>query len=48
MEKIVDFSLCQKCVHKDKKETDEPCFECLSSPTNEDSRTPIKFENKEK
>lgn len=44
-EKIVDYSpWCKKCRHRRKREDEEPCRECLESPTNTDSRQPTKFE----
>ena len=46
-EKIVDFDkYCPTCKHKEvkDKEGEEPCEECLSSPTNLDSHKPVKYE----
>lgn len=46
--KEVDFkTYCAKCKHKDKKEDDTPCDECLEEPVNIHSHKPIKFEEKE-
>ena len=45
-EKIVDFTWCQRCVHWEKKEDEDPCDECLDYPSNEDSRRPTKFKDK--
>lgn len=42
--KIVDFSKCNTCKHKDLADTEDPCYECLSEPARENSRTPIKYE----
>lgn len=43
--KFVDFSYCASCKHKDTKEEDDPCNECLNQPAREDdSRKPIKYE----
>lgn len=47
-EKIVDFTWCKKCIHRLKRENEEPCNECLDYPSNEDSRRPVKFETDEK
>ena len=38
---------CEKCKHKDVKEKDEPCRECLDNPINSYSHKPVKFEVKE-
>ena len=47
--KIVKFNeYCNRCVHKDVKETEDPCNECLNNPSNEDSRSPIYFKEEEK
>lgn len=47
--KEVRFDLyCKKCKHKDKKQTETPCDECLAEPANVNSRKPVKFEEKEK
>ena len=39
---------CQKCKHCNKKEDEEPCYECLNNPVNLYSHKPINFEEKEK
>lgn len=41
-------NFCAKCVHKDNKESEPPCDECLNEPVNEYSHTPVKFIRKEK
>lgn len=42
--KIVEFhAYCDKCLHKDLKEDEEPCDECLSEPVNLYSHKPVKF-----
>lgn len=38
---------CKKCRHKDVKETDEPCDECLNKPLNWNSHRPVMYEEKE-
>ncbi len=44
-EKFVDFyKYCKKCKHKDKKEIEEPCDDCLEMPVNDDSHKPVLFE----
>lgn len=48
-DKIVEFDkYCEKCRFKDKKESDEPCHECLIYPVNENSKKPVNFKEKEK
>ena len=38
---------CHKCKHKDIKETEEPCNECLTNAVNEYSHKPVKFEGED-
>lgn len=38
---------CPTCEHRDKKENEEPCYECLDNPTNLYSHKPVKYEEKE-
>lgn len=45
--KLVEFeNWCPKCKHINVEETEEPCNECLTYPSAEDSHKPIKFEEK--
>ena len=37
---------CKTCVHKDKKEHEEPCDYCLDNPMNSESHKPVKYEEK--
>lgn len=37
---------CHMCVACDKKEDEEPCFECLQNPVNLYSHKPVKFKSK--
>lgn len=37
---------CKKCGHKDVKESESPCYECLNEPVNTDSHKPVKFVEK--
>ena len=47
--KLVEFDkYCVKCKHRKVKQVDEPCNTCLTSPVNEDSHKPVKFEAKDK
>ena len=39
---------CKKCIHKDKKEEEDPCWDCLVTPVNDDSRKPVMFKEAEK
>lgn len=38
---------CETCKHKDKKDNEEPCFECLDNPINLYSHKPVKYEQAE-
>ena len=43
-EHIVDFATwCPKCDFKALNEADDPCNECLTNPTNIDSRIPVNY-----
>lgn len=42
--KLVDFSMCNMCEHKEKKEKDDPCCDCLKESARIYSHTPLKFE----
>lgn len=47
--KEVDFhKYCKKCKHRDKHESEDPCWDCLDQPVNEDSKKPIYFEDRDK
>ena len=37
------FQYCKTCQHKDVKETDDPCNECLTETTNEYSHKPVNY-----
>lgn len=48
-EKIVEFEkYCDTCEHKNVEQHKDPCHECLSNPSNIDSRKPINYKRKEK
>ena len=34
---------CDKCIHKDKSGSDEPCNDCLAQPFMIDSHKPLHF-----
>lgn len=42
-QRIVKFEYCNSCENFNKKEDDDPCFDCLDQPINEDSRKPINY-----
>ena len=45
--KFVKFELyCRYCKHYEKREDEDPCFDCLENPVNVDSRKPVKWEEK--
>ena len=51
MENIVDkevrFDLyCKKCKYEKKKETEEPCDQCLENPSNAHTDKPTNWEEK--
>ena len=47
MEKEVYFGdYCKTCKHKKVSEQDDPCYDCLNNPVNEDSHKPIRWEEK--
>ena len=46
-EKIVEFDKwCKECEYYEKKETEDPCFDCLEDPVNEYSHRPTQFKEK--
>lgn len=48
-QKIVHFGeYCPKCEHYPKSESEDPCWECLDTPTNSWSHKPVYFKEKEK
>lgn len=45
--KEVRFDIyCETCEHKDKKDHEDPCNECLDNPANLHSHKPVKYEEK--
>lgn len=44
--KEVYFEYCKTCQHKDKKETEDPCWDCLNEPGNLNSHKPTRWEEK--
>ena len=47
IDKIVDFSKCEECVHYSESEDSDKCSECLENPSRDYSRTPLYFEKNE-
>lgn len=45
-QKIVNFEKCKGCIHFEKDENDDPCYDCLQATTNYASHTPLYFEPK--
>lgn len=48
IDKIVNFEYCKKCKYDTKLPSEDPCHDCLNSPTNTYSHRPIHFEWKPK
>lgn len=44
--KIVDFEECKRCIHWEKEEQEDPCYECLNEPARYASKKPRYFEEK--
>lgn len=43
-DKFVDFyKYCNECKFKDNSEEQDPCYDCLAEPVNEDSHKPMYF-----
>lgn len=48
IDKIVDFTYCKTCQHKDTKDYLEPCHTCLNNPTNTNSQKPVNYKENTK
>lgn len=48
LKEVYYHQYCKTCKHKDVKNTEEPCNECLSEPVNRYSHKPVKFEERDK
>ena len=47
--KFVEFEKwCAKCVYKNKKEEEDPCWDCLTTPIHNDSTKPVEFKEASK
>lgn len=45
----VDYGYyCKRCQYRDKLEEEDPCFECLSNPTNLYSKKPTNYKEDRK
>lgn len=45
VDKFVDFEkYCGSCIFRTRDESEDPCDECLSHPTNEHSHKPVYYE----
>lgn len=43
--KIVFFEqYCPRCKYEDREENEDPCWDCLDCPINQDTHRPVKFE----
>lgn len=42
--KLVDFTKCESCKHRNVPTNEQPCDECLSEPARLYSTTPAKYE----
>ena len=40
------YQYCSTCKYKDLKEEEDPCYDCLANPVNEDSHKPVRYEPK--
>ncbi|WP_458459298.1 hypothetical protein [Pseudobutyrivibrio sp.] len=38
---------CKKCVHYEKKESEDPCWDCLNHAWNYDTHAPVDFKEKD-
>lgn len=45
--KHVEFDrYCPTCEHKDVKEDEQPCYDCLAEPVNQYSHKPVNYKEK--
>lgn len=42
--KIVDFTYCNQCKHKNLKDTEDPCNYCLTQNYNDNSHLPVSYD----
>lgn len=48
MKEVYFDKYCKTCKNEKKKETEDPCWDCLAEPGNVDSHKPTRWEEKEK
>lgn len=48
MKEVYFDKYCEMCKHKDVKDHEEPCNECLDNPTNFYSHKPVNYKKEEK
>lgn len=41
------YKYCETCKHSGNKETDDPCYDCLSEPVNLNSHKPVYWESQD-
>lgn len=46
LKEVYFHEYCEKCAHKDVKDNEKPCSECLDEPVNLHSHKPVRFEEK--
>lgn len=44
VKKIVDFTYCNQCKHKNLKDTEDPCNYCLTQNYNDNSILPVSYD----
>lgn len=42
------YKYCKSCKYKNLPENEDPCWDCLDQPVNEDSHKPVKWEEGKK
>lgn len=43
----VNWEYCKYCKYSKKTEQDDPCWDCLNEPVNDDSRRPLYYQEKD-
>ena len=46
MKEVYFDKYCETCIHKNLKEHDSPCDDCLTESVNQYSHKPVKYEEK--
>ena len=47
MKEVYFDKYCETCQHKDVKESEDPCWDCLAEPARPNSHKPARWEEKE-